>query len=69
MDVSVTPVGSCGVNLDLELGDLCAQIGCCREPAVMSWVLGVQGGTGQTFPNSEPFLLIGVRQSHQAVQL
>lgn len=33
------------------------------------WALGRQGGTGQTFPDSEPFLQISVGQSHPAVQL
>lgn len=38
MALSVTPVGGCGVNVDLGLGDLCAFS--YPEPVRMSWVLG-----------------------------
>lgn len=68
VDVSVTPVGRCGVNLDLELGDLCAERGCYREPAMMSghWVCRV--GQDRHSP-TQSLSYRSVWDSHAAVQL
>lgn len=68
MDVSVTPVGSYGVNFDLELGDLCAERGCYREPAMMSGHRVCRVGQDRHSP-TQSLSYRSVWDSHPAVQL